>query len=285
VAGSTLIERIAATLAEHRIRDLILNLHHLPETITAILGDGSGHGVRVRYSFERPLLGSGGGPRRAFSLVDDPRLWLVNGDTLARVDLAAMAAAHATSEALVTMALIPNPDPAHYGGVLVDDAGVVTGFTRRGAVSASWHFVGVQIAERMAFESLADGVPRETVGGLYPELMASRRGSVRGFLTDSPFLDIGTVADYLAASLSLASSEDPRALIDRHAAVAPDAMLRSTIVWDDVRVGAGATLSHCVITSGVDIPPGFTAEWQVIEPGNGGGRGPLQLTPIEGRER
>jgi NDP-sugar pyrophosphorylase family protein len=87
VAGTTLIERILKGLASQGVRDLVLNLHHLPETITMVLGDGSAHGVRIRYSYEQPLLGSGGGPRRAFDLVEDDRLLLVNGDTLARVDL------------------------------------------------------------------------------------------------------------------------------------------------------------------------------------------------------
>ena len=40
VAGRPLIERIAAQLAAAGIRDLVLNLHHLPQTITSVTGDG-----------------------------------------------------------------------------------------------------------------------------------------------------------------------------------------------------------------------------------------------------
>ena len=50
VAGATLIERILEGLASQGVRDLVLNLHHLPETITMVLGDGTAHGVRIRYS-------------------------------------------------------------------------------------------------------------------------------------------------------------------------------------------------------------------------------------------
>ena len=118
VAGSSLIERIVRWLAGHGVTDLIVNLHYRPETITARLGDGAGFGTRVRYSWEQPVLGSAGGPRRAFSLARDERLWLVNGDTLADVPLAAMAEAHERSDALVTMAVIPNPDPSRQSSTL-----------------------------------------------------------------------------------------------------------------------------------------------------------------------
>ena len=280
VAGKTLVERIIERLVAHGVADLILNLHHLPETVTGILGDGTGHDVRIRYSFEQPLLGSAGGPRRAFSLVEDERLWLVNGDTLASVNLSAMAASHAASGALVTMAVIPNPDPAHYSGVLIDAADAVTGFSRRGSSDESWHFVGTQLAERDAFSGVADGVRSESVNGVYPELIATRPGAVRVFRAETEFLDIGTPADYLEACLALAG-QDGGALRGVRTSVARDAMLRSTVLWDDVTVGSRAQLTRCIVTTGASVPDDFRAESQAIEPSAAGG---LRLTPISRRQ-
>ena len=45
------------------------------------------------------------------------------------------------------MALIANPDPLHYGGVSVDEAGRVTGFPRPGPDNRGWHFIGVQAVD------------------------------------------------------------------------------------------------------------------------------------------
>ena len=182
VAGPTLVERILEGLSRQGIPDVLLNLHYRPETITGIVGDGSALGLSVRYSWEVPLLGSGGGPRRAFSLVPDDRLWLVNGDTLTDVDLAAMAAEHAASDALVTMAVIPNPAPERYGGVVVTPA-------RRGDRLCAARIDGPDVAfrrradrrARRRFASLADGVPADSVGPLYRALIASRSGAVRAF--------------------------------------------------------------------------------------------------------
>jgi mannose-1-phosphate guanylyltransferase len=263
VAGPSLIARVVRWLAGHTISDLMVNLHYHPETITAILGDGAGFGVGVRYSWEQPLLGTAGGPRRAFALGAGDRLWLVNGDTLCDVPLQAMADAHRRSDALVTMAVIPNPDPTRYGGVLVD-GGIVTGFTARGS-GPSWHFVGVQIAERAAFESLPDGVPHESVSSLYPALMAARHDSVRAFQTEARFDDIGTPSDYLAACLRFAGG-DPSALVAPGARVHASAKLDRTVVWDDVEIGAGARLREAVVMSGARVPAGFIAERQIVAP-------------------
>src|SRR5262245_17742228 len=159
VAGDALIRRIVRWLDGHGVRDLVVNLHHRPETLTATLGDGGDLNVRVRYSWEQPqVLGSAGGPRRALSIVGAPSFFIVNGDTLTDLDLAAMDAAHQTSGALVTLALVPNREFLRYGGVVVDAEDRVTGFARRGPTSeGTWHFIGVQIADASVFEALPDG--------------------------------------------------------------------------------------------------------------------------------
>src|SRR5712691_11345965 len=98
VAGEPLVRRIIAWLAAHGVTDLVLNLHHLPATISSIVGDGRDLGVRVRYSWEQPrILGSAGGPRLAAPIVGTERFFIVNGDTLTDVDLRALADAHSAS--------------------------------------------------------------------------------------------------------------------------------------------------------------------------------------------
>jgi NDP-sugar pyrophosphorylase family protein len=263
VAGPSLIERVAGWLADAGIRDLLINLHYRPETITALVGDGARLGARVRYSWEQPILGSAGGPRRAFALTTADRLWLVNGDTICGVALEAMAAAHAGSDALVTMAVIPNPDPNRYGGAALS-GDIVTGFVPRGR-GPSWHFVGVQIAERAAFEALQDGVAEESVGRRYPALIAGRPGSIRAFRSQAAFHDIGTPADYLAACLHFAVS-NPSRLVAAGARVAAGAHVEDSVVWDDVDVAAGARLVRSIVMSGARVPSGFTAFGQVVTP-------------------
>ena len=263
VDGEPLARRTIAWLVSHGVRDMVLNLHHKPETITRAVGDGGDLGARVRYSWESPVLGSAGGPRHALPLLDvevERTFVLVNGDTLTDVDLPAMLAQHRQSGALVTMALIPNPRPDKYGGVLLDAGHAVTGFTRRGSAEKSHHFIGPQVVEAEVFQTLPDGVPAESVSGVYPKLMAARGGSVMGYVSDATFRDIGTPADLLQTSLHLAAADGrPDApWWGRNANVDPSARIARSVLWDDVTIGAGVTLTECIVADGVSIADNAT---------------------------
>ena len=181
----------------------MLNLHYLPETVTARVGDGSDLGVRVRYSFESPVLGSAGGPRKALSLLPDEDFFIINGDTLTNVDLHALAENHLQTGALVTIAVTPNESPGRYGGIIVDSTGRFHSVVPRGSSVRSYHVVGVQVAHPSAFANLPLDEPAESIGGVYRSLVADNLGAVRAFLCAADFWDVGTPADYFAASRSI----------------------------------------------------------------------------------
>jgi NDP-sugar pyrophosphorylase family protein len=153
--------------------------------------------VRVRYSWEQPrILGSAGGPRHALDILGEDTFVIVNGDTLTDLNLTALLEAHRASGAVVTMALVPNREPEKYGGVVLDDDRV-TGFVSRGVAAAgSHHFIGVQVVRAEVFRGLPAGEPASSVGGVYDALIAARPGSIRGFVSNAAFWDIGTVEDY-----------------------------------------------------------------------------------------
>lgn len=48
IGDLAIIQRILRWLADHGVKDAVLNLHHLPHTIAGMIGDGTSDGVRVR---------------------------------------------------------------------------------------------------------------------------------------------------------------------------------------------------------------------------------------------
>jgi len=233
-----------------------LNLHYLPETITARVGDGSDLGVHVRYSFESPVLGSAGGPRKALGLLPDEPFFIINGDTLTNVDLRALAGHHHESGALVTIAVIPNDRPDRYGGLIVDSSGRFHSVVPPGSHVRSYHVVGVQMAHPSAFARLPLNQPAESIGALYKELVRENPGHVRAYLCDAGFWDVGTPADYLDACLSIGASEGNAPQIGSRSAINASASVHDTVIWDDVSIGAGATLDRCIVADGVTVPAG-----------------------------
>ncbi len=254
VAGEPLITRILRSLSAAGVTEAVLNLNHLPHTLTAVVGDGAELGLRVRYSWETPVLGSAGGPRRALPILGAPTFLVVNGDTIATMDVGALVEHHRRSGALVTMGVVPNTMPDKYGGVLTGEDGAVTGFRKRGAPGPSLHFVFAQVVEAAAFDTVPPDQPYESVGALYPALIASRPGSIRVFQSNAEHYDIGTVSDYLDTSLSFADREGRGLSMGNRTSIEPTARVERSILWDDVVVEAGAMLRECVVTDGVRVP-------------------------------
>ncbi len=265
VAGEALIRHQVRWLAAAGVRRVMVNLHHLPATVTAELGHGDDLGVSVRYSWEPQVLGSAGGPRQAFDLLDTDQLIVVNGDTITDLDLAALSAEHERLAPLVTMATA-RATRLGYNALLADSAGCLTGVALATDTAASQtpalhpaHFIGVQVVERRAFADAPSGTPSETVKWLYPRLVAADPASVRVWPCDASFFDVGTPAEYLRTAQTLAAHYGRP--LDRGAGtqVDPTADVSGSVLWRDVRVGAGASVRDCVVGDGVVVAPG--ARW------------------------
>ncbi|HWC50736.1 MAG TPA: sugar phosphate nucleotidyltransferase, partial [Nitrospira sp.] len=65
IAGTPLIVWNLLLLKRHGFQDVIINLHHLGPMIEQALGNGSKYGMRIYYSHEPVILGTGGGIKQA----------------------------------------------------------------------------------------------------------------------------------------------------------------------------------------------------------------------------
>jgi len=94
-------------LKEAGIRDITINLHHLPDRIRKLFRDGKSLGLRLRYSFEPRILGTAGGIAQALAGMAPRPTFILNGDILFDLDLKKMAETHRRSGARATLACIP----------------------------------------------------------------------------------------------------------------------------------------------------------------------------------
>jgi mannose-1-phosphate guanylyltransferase len=269
VAGQPIIGRILAWLRAAGVRRVVLNLHHRPETITRLVGDGAEWDMAVRYSWESTVLGSAGGPRWALPLVEANRFLLINGDTLTDCDLQRLVQRHEESRARVTMAVVPG-DVGRYGGALVRADGSIAGFTRATSDRASaksgdaalpaLHFIGVQAVDADVFDDVPDDQPSETVRTLYPRLIDEDETAIAAFSSDAEFLDIGTAADYHRTVAMVAAREGARFDVGADCRIDAGADVRGTIVWDRVTIPHDAQLINCIVTDDVAVPAGTRYE-------------------------
>jgi mannose-1-phosphate guanylyltransferase len=270
VAGEALIRRQVRWLAAAGVTRVVVNLHHRPSTITAVLGHGDDLGVSVRYSWESTVLGSAGGPARALDLLDRDHFFIVNGDMLTSLDLRALAAAHEAARPLVTLAACRHV-PAGYNALLTDAGGRWRGVRPAGSPAtddalAAVHFVGIQVAARACFAGVSPEVASESVRAWYPQLAAADPDSVRVWTSDASFRDVQTPADYLETATAVAAAEGRP--LDRGAGgrVSGSARLEGTVCWDEVEIGDGVDLVDCVVGDGARVPAGLRARRASLVP-------------------
>ncbi|PYQ48525.1 MAG: nucleotidyltransferase [Acidobacteria bacterium] len=264
-------------LAAHGVREAMINLHHLPRTVRAAVGDGRAFGVKVAYSYEPEILGTGGGPRKVRRWLGDEPFLLVNGDVVFDFDLTRLFRAHARSGARVTLALIPNPDPRKYSGVVTGPDGRVRSIASlpraaRGTISM---FPGVHVLDPALLDRLPPGAS-DTVRDLYAPLIAEGSPPL-GVRLRGPWYDLGSPSLYLASHQSLLASRfrgsrrgsvihpearvHPRARVTRSvvgkgAVIEQGADVRGSVLWDRVRVGRDADVEASILATGVRLADG-----------------------------
>ena len=112
--GKTLIEHQIDRLRAAGFTELVINHAHLGRQIEDHLGNGSRHGVSIRYSPEGEgrALETGGGIHRALPLLGRGPFLVVNGDVWTDIDYGALTIAAAD---LAHIVLVDNP-PHNPGG-------------------------------------------------------------------------------------------------------------------------------------------------------------------------
>lgn len=203
--GNLPLVHYAVTMLRHfGIVDLVVNTHHLAPLVEHALGDGAALGVKIQYSREAELLGTGGGLKAMHEVLDDTFV-VVNSDVIIDVDLAAVLQAHRERQALATMVLRPSPTP-DLARIEVDASGRIVrlfghGEPIRGAqVPLAAHmFTGVHVLEPRFLEYLPEGVPTCVVHYGYAKALANDE-VLHGALCEGFWSDAGTPKDFLAVN-------------------------------------------------------------------------------------
>jgi mannose-1-phosphate guanylyltransferase len=256
-------------LARHGFRDVVVNTHHLAESVRDAVAEARGAGIRVSLSHEREVLGTGGGLRRARRLLGSGPILVVNGDVLFDFDLGELARRHRSTGAAATLALKANPDPAIYGAVVTGSDGRVrslAGLPRRARGRASL-FTGVHVVESSLLDRLQPGFA-DSVRDLYVPMVAAGEG-IFGRRVRGAWYDLGTPALYLGAQMKLLARRrgsliHPTARVERGArvtrsvlgpgcVVAEGARVSESVLWDAVTVAPAADIRRSVVASGVRV--------------------------------
>ena len=291
VQGRPVISLLLSVLAQHGIRDVLINLHHRPDSIRSAVERDHPPGLAIHWSEEEQPLGTGGGIRRAAEFLRAaPHCLVLAGDMLLDLDLTALADRHRRSGRDVTLVLREDPRGADFGTIGVDERGSLTRIGRR-ILRDDAHgkereglFTSVRFFAREALEGWPSEEAFEDLRDwLAPRVRSNKTRVGAEFVgpQDSVWEPVGTPCEYLAANLAppelpslggaverwrgalrppaSAAPGTASSVIARNAEVALDARLEECVVWDRSRVPAGFVGHRGVFAGDTFHPLGATA--------------------------
>ncbi len=178
IGGKPLLEHHFELFKRQGIREFIVNLHYLPEKITAYFGDGSRFGVSITYSHEPELLGTAGAVKKMESELRGGAFIVFYGDNLVHVDFAPLLEFHRARQAQATVALFASPEPWTGGVVETDSDGRVLRFVEkpdRKQVSTNRISAGIFVIEPQVLDMIPAGQFYDFGRDVFPKLLAERR--------------------------------------------------------------------------------------------------------------
>lgn len=260
-------------LRKYGFEDIIINLHHEPESVKEQIGDGSRFGVRIHYSLEEPdILGTAGALDQVRDQLDKETFVVINGKIITDIDLAAALETHRRKKALATLVLLPNAKRQRFSEVKITDDGRIAEFagfpdaqSAIGNRQSPLMFTGIHVMEPEIFDYVPRGVFSDSVRDVYPAAMADGKTIVAHVAASNSFWrELSTIERYLEISLEFLARENRDVEMDAGCLIESGAKVIRSILWKGVRIKSGAKLSECIVGDDVIIPAGSDFNCSVI---------------------
>ena len=263
-------------LRSHGVDEVIMGCGHMADGVQAVLGDGSGFGIKLSFLVEPRPLGTGGALKFAEDKLDE-RFLMLNGDVLTDLDLTAQIAQHEATGARGTLALTPVEDPSAYGLVRLTGSNQVTEFVEKPSadqIDTNNISAGAYVLELSVLELLEPGKPASIERDVFPRLVGD---GLFGHVGSGYWMDIGTPERYLEATFDILEGNvrtEVGARMGRTYVCVEDEVVNegrivpAALVESGCRIAAGARIGgRAVLEHGVSVGEGTTIENAVVMKG------------------
>jgi mannose-1-phosphate guanylyltransferase len=273
-AGVPFLTHLLSRIRAAGIGHVILGTSYQAEVFSEHFGDGAALGLELEYVVEDEPLGTGGAIGNVAHLLRGDTAMIFNGDILTGCDLTGLLDAHRRSAADVTLHLTTVDDPRAFGCVPTDADGRVTAFLEKDPDPVTDQInAGTYVFSRAVVDSIPAGRPVSVERETFPGLLAEG-ARVVGYLDTSYWRDLGKPADFVAGSADLVRGIAPtealpgptgEALVLPGAKVADSAILTGgCTVGRDCQVEAGAVIDGSVLFDGVRVAAGASVRASIV---------------------
>jgi mannose-1-phosphate guanylyltransferase/phosphomannomutase len=284
ILNRPIAEHIVNLLRKHQIREIIVTLHYLPDSIRDYFQDGGAFGVQMTYSIEEDQpLGTAGCVKNIAQLLDETFM-VISGDTITDFDLSEAIEFHRRNKAKATLVLTRVPNPIEFGVVITDENHRVTRFLEKPSTSEIFSDTvntGTYILEPEVLDYLPANHECDFSNDLFP-LLLDKNEPIYGFIAEGYWCDVGHLDSYREVQYHGLSKQvqlnfpyqerspgvwvgdntyidnsvkiDPPVIIGNNCRIGPRVVIEAgTVIGDNVTIGADANIKRPIIWNGAII--------------------------------
>ncbi|MEJ7625756.1 MAG: nucleotidyltransferase family protein [Ferruginibacter sp.] len=205
VAGEPFLFHVIHYLQKQGIEKFIFSLGYLHNVIIKYIEDSFPE-LFVKYSIEDEPLGTGGAIQLALQEATGKDVFVVNGDTLFKVDLSEMSSFHSDNNASCSLALKPMKDFERYGVVGFDADHSIISFSEKKQYKKGYINGGVYALHVPSFLDLK--LPAKfSFEKDYLEKYFLQQ-NMKALVQDTYFIDIGVPEDFERANREMKKTID-----------------------------------------------------------------------------
>lgn len=240
--GKPLIVHTLEMLRAWGVREVCINLHHLPQAITDYLAKHPVRGLDVGFSREEEILGTGGAVSHAKWFVEgDEPFWMLNADVAMRLNPEPLIRAFRKS-GIASCWLTGSAGPR----TVEMTRGVIAEFkSARPKTPGTYTFCGLQLLSPRILEFLPDEGFATIVEGYQAAMKAGHK--IAGVDVEGSFwADLGTPKQYLDAH---AAWKNRKRFVSaaRDAMIAKGAVVENSVIWSGAKIGRNAVVRDAIV--------------------------------------
>jgi len=177
------------------IEKVILSVGYKYEIIKSYFGDKFKN-LKIIYSIEKELLGTGGAIKKALSLVEGDEAFVLNGDTFFDIDLNNFYNLHKNKKSILSIALKYMCNFSRYGRVLINENNKIIAFEEKKFYKEGYINGGIYILKKDIFKGTE--LESKNKFSLEKDLLENyyKVSNFYGFPFNAFFIDIGIPEDY-----------------------------------------------------------------------------------------
>lgn len=234
LVNKPVIDYILDYLIGYGLKEIVITTNYLREKTINYLSSRR-KDLKIEYPEEPSPLGTAGSLKNA-GITE--RTVVIQGDNITEIDIGKVMKFHRVHEGLVTIALLPVPNPSLYGIAEIESTGtdtgtgtgMITSFKEKPAPAACFSNLantGLYIIEPEAMERVPDGKAFDFARDLFPMLVQEKE--VYGCVVDGFWVDVGSLEGYIEATRWI--------LEKKGGGCADTAEIEDTAIYGNVAIG------------------------------------------------